>query len=220
MNVFPNLSLFDNSAYNPGGTVLTRALWFFLGLPLVRSSLNPFSSFRCFLLRLFGARIGPGVVIKPGVRVKYPWLLSVGENSWIGEDAWIDNLVQVTIGRNVCISQGAYLCTGNHDWSDPAFALIANAIGVRDGSWIGARVVLCPGVTVEECAVAAAGSVVVKGIPAFEVHAGNPARFVRRRKLRHLPGSISEEHRMQETAAPGVTRTDLPSSLKGPPTPS
>src|ERR1035438_902577 len=88
----PDLSIFDNRWYNPGRPAIVRVLWFFCGLPILRSSLIPSSALRRCLLRLFGAAIGCAVVIKPGVRVKYPWLLSVGDNSWIGEDVWIDNL--------------------------------------------------------------------------------------------------------------------------------
>ena len=178
------LSKFNNGWYSPGRPRIVQALWFFLGGPLVQCSLMPSSAPRSWLLRLFGARIGYGVVLKPGVRVKYPWRLSVGDDSWLGEDCWIDNLADVTIGSNVCVSQGAYFCTGNHDWSDLAFGLVVKPIGLHDGAWVGAKAVLCPGVEVGECAVAAAGSVVAKSIPPYEIHAGNPARFVRRREFR------------------------------------
>jgi putative colanic acid biosynthesis acetyltransferase WcaF len=96
------------------------------------------------------------VIIKPGVRVKYPWRLSIGDNSWLGEDCWIDNLAQVSIGANACISQGAYLCTGNHDWSDPAFGLVVKSIVVGDAAWIAAKALIAPGVSLGEGAVAAA----------------------------------------------------------------
>ena len=178
------LNAFNNDWYRAGRSRPIQALWFFLGLPMLRCPLVISSAFRRGLLRLFGAQVGRGVVIKPGVRVKFPWRLSIGDHSWIGEDAWIDNLADVSIGGSVCISQGAYLCCGNHDWSDPAFALIARPIVLRDGAWVGARSVLCPGVTLGECAIVAAGSVVSADVPAFEIHAGNPARFVRRRPLR------------------------------------
>jgi putative colanic acid biosynthesis acetyltransferase WcaF len=168
---------------------LIQALWFFLGLPLLRSSLIPSSGLRADLLRLFGARIGAGIVIKPGVRVKYPWLLSLGPHSWIGEDVWIDNLAPVSIGANVCISQGAFLCTGNHDWSDPSFGLIVRPIIVQDGAWVGARCLICPGVSVGRGGIAAAGSVITGSIPSFEIYAGNPAAFVRDRKIRRPGGS-------------------------------
>ncbi len=136
---FMDLSKFDNSWYSPGRSRLVQAAWFFFGLPLLSCRIIPFSSFRRLLLRLFGARVGAGAVLKPGVRVKYPWLLAVGSHAWIGEDCWIDNLAKVEIGSNACVSQGAYLCTGNHDWSDPRFGLIVKPITLGDGSWVGAR---------------------------------------------------------------------------------
>jgi putative colanic acid biosynthesis acetyltransferase WcaF len=177
----PDLSAYDNGWYSPGRTSLVRAVWFFVGSPLLSSRINPLSSVRRFLLRIFGGQIGPNVVVKPGVQVKYPWHLVAGANSWIGENVWIDNLCPVTIGSNVCISQGAYLCTGNHDWSDPGFGLIVKPIIVGNGAWVGAKSIVSPGVEIGECAIAAAGSVVTKDIPAFEIHAGNPAHFIRHR---------------------------------------
>jgi len=177
------LSKFNNDWYSPGRSRIVQALWFFLGAPMVRSSLLPSSSLRVWLVRRFGGQIGPGAVLKPGVRIKYPWHLSMGDHSWLGEDCWLDNLEQISIGNNVCISQGAYLCTGNHDWSDGSFGLIVKPITLRDGSWVGAKCIIGPGVEFGECAIAAAGSVVTKSIPEYEIHAGNPARFVRRRLL-------------------------------------
>jgi putative colanic acid biosynthesis acetyltransferase WcaF len=177
------LHSFDNSWYTPGRSLPYQLAWFFLGLPLLRSALIPSSAFRVRLLRFFGASVGDGVVIKPGVRVKYPWRLTIGNDCWLGEDCWIDNLADVQIGSNVCISQGAYFCTGNHDWTDPAFGLIVKPITLHDGSWAGAKSVLAPGVTLGECSIASAGSVVTKDIPPFEIHGGNPAVFVKRRRI-------------------------------------
>jgi putative colanic acid biosynthesis acetyltransferase WcaF len=180
-----DLSQFDNSWYSPGRSRALQILWFCCGAPFLRCSLLPSSSVRRVLLRLFGARVGAGVVVKPGVRVKYPWHLSIRDHSWLGEDCWIDNLAGVSIGANVCISQGAYLCTGNHDWSDPAFGLIVRPISIGNGAWVGAKVLIAPGVSLGEGAVAAAGSIVTRDIPAYEIHAGNPATFIRTRPLRH-----------------------------------
>jgi putative colanic acid biosynthesis acetyltransferase WcaF len=177
------LSRYDNSGYHPGRPLLTQMLWFALGMPLLRAAWLPFSGFRCWLLRQFGARIGMGVVCKPGMRVKYPWRLVVGDHSWIGEDCWIDNLANVTIGRDCCLSQGSYVCTGNHDWSDEAFSLITREVRIEDGCWVGARAMVLPGVTLHTGSIAAAGSVITRNIPAHEVHAGNPARFVRHRTM-------------------------------------
>jgi len=177
----PDLSLYDNSWYSPGRGKFVRALWLFFGLPVLKCQFLPFSSVRRFILRSFGATICRGVVLKPGIHVKYPWLLSIGENTWIGEDAWIDNLGDVRIGANVCISQGAHLCTGNHDWADPRFGLSVRSIVIEDGAWVGMRALVCPGTRIGRCAVATAGSVITQSIPPFEIHAGNPAQFVKRR---------------------------------------
>lgn len=181
------LDTFNNSWYSPGGSALRRALWFFFGQPFLAARWQPLSNLRRGLLRLFGARIGKGVVIKPGVRIKYPWRLSVGDHVWIGEDCWIDNLADVSIGSHACLSQDVYLCTGNHDWSDRSFGLRPGEIVIGNGSWIGARAVLGPGVQTGDGSIAALGSVVNRAIPAWEVHAGNPAQFVR---TRHLSTSI------------------------------
>ena len=174
---------YNNSWYHPGRSKIWQAAWFFFGLPMLRCSVLPSSALRVALLRYFGAQIGTGVVIKPGVRVKYPWHLKVGNDVWLGEDCWIDNLTTVRIGNDACISQGAYLCTGNHNWSDPTFSLAVDPILLGDGSWVGAKAFLSPGVVLGEGSVAAAGSVVSKSIPDYEVHAGNPAEFVRHRRI-------------------------------------
>lgn len=191
------LGLYDNSWYQPGRSRFLQAGWFFLGLPILRCSLLPSSALRVWLLRRFGAQIANGVVVKPGVRVKYPWHLRIGKDCWLGEDCWIDNLTEVRLENNVCISQGAYLCTGNHNWSDPAFGLMVDPIVLNDGSWVGAKAFIAPGVTLGECAIAAAGSVVNKNIPDFEVHAGNPAQFIRRRRFQKGPSHSSIAHELR-----------------------
>jgi putative colanic acid biosynthesis acetyltransferase WcaF len=181
------LGTYNNDWYSPGRSVLWRAAWLFVGLPLFRASLLPFSGLRVSLLRMFGARVGAGTVIHSEVSVKYPWLLEIGANCWIGERVWIDNLTIVRLGDNVCISQGCYICTGNHDWGDPSFGLIVRPVELKSGAWAGAMSVLLPGVSLDEGAVAGAGSVVVRMIPAYEVHTGNPASFARVRHIREVP---------------------------------
>jgi putative colanic acid biosynthesis acetyltransferase WcaF len=110
--------------------------------------------------------------------------LEVGHHAWIGEDVWIDNLDQVTIGAHACVSQGAYFCTGNHDWSDPAFGLITRPIVVEPCAWIGAMAVLCPGVVVGEGGVITAGTVAARAVASREIHYGNPSTLLRQRTLR------------------------------------
>ncbi len=184
------LSTFRNSWYSPGRSRTWQALWFFLGSPILRCSVLPSSSIRVFLLRAFGARIGSGVVIKPGVRIKNPWRLSVGDHCWLGEDCWIDNIGDVVIEDDVCISQGAYLCTGNHDWSDTAFGLIVKPIYLHQGSWVGARALIAPGVALGKCSIAAAGSIVRESVAPYQIVGGNPAVFLRSRVIK--PGVDAE----------------------------
>jgi putative colanic acid biosynthesis acetyltransferase WcaF len=186
-----HLRQFENSWYQPGRSVVWRALWMFLGQPLFRSLWFPSSNLRCRLLRLFGAQIGERVVIRQGVIVKYPWHLIVGNDCWIGEQVWIDNLTTVRLGSDVCLSQGAYLCTGNHDWTDPAFGLRVSGREIHDGGWAGAKSILMPGSILEEAAICAAGSVVSGTISPYHIVAGNPARLIRTRKIREVESSYS-----------------------------
>ncbi len=151
------------SKYNKAPWIAERPkyfvmLWMLFGEPLVRSSI-PGSKFRILLLRLFGAKIGNGVVIKPRVQIKYPWKLSIGDNSWIGEHVWIDNLAEVLIGHDVCISQGAYLCTGSHDWTSATFNLIMQPIVLEAHSWVCAKAIVGPGSIVGQGAVVGLGCV-------------------------------------------------------------
>ena len=187
------LGQFQNDWFNPGRSRAWQLAWFFLGLPLLRLPLLPFSGLKVQLLRLFGSRIGTGVVIKPGVRVKYPWHLIVGNDCWIGEDCWIDNLTTVRLGDDVCVSQGVYFCTGNHDWTDPCFALMVKPITLKDGSWAGAKTILAPGAVLGQCAIAAAGAVIVREVPDYEIHAGNPAFFIKHRAFRNQDLGVLEE---------------------------
>jgi putative colanic acid biosynthesis acetyltransferase WcaF len=186
------LKNYNNEWYKPGRSGLLRALWYFFGCPLVRSYWIPFSPIKVQLLRLFGARIGSNVTVKPGVLVKYPWHLVVGDDCWLGEGCWIDNLTTVRLGNNVCISQGAYLCTGNHDWSDPHFGLMVSPIQLNDGSWAGAKSLLGPGTVLGLCAVVGAGSVITGIVPDYEIYAGNPAKFTRKREIRSADAIASE----------------------------
>lgn len=178
------LDRYDNSWYKPGGSLVKRALWMLFGQHVFASTWLPGSSMRVRVLRAFGARVGKGVVIKPSVTVKYPWHLEIADYTWIGEGVWIDNLTTVRIGSNACVSQGAYLCTGNHDWSDPGFGLMIAPIQICEGAWAGAKSVLTPGAVLGKYAIASAGSVIVGNVPDFHIYAGNPAKYVKTRKIR------------------------------------
>lgn len=177
-----NLKTYDNSHYKPGPAP-KRMLWYFVNLVFFQSYLFPVSGLKRGLLRIFGARIAGGVVIKPGVNIKYPWFLEVGENSWIGEKVWIDNLALVKIGSNCCLSQGAMLLTGNHNYKMSGFDLEVKGIELENGVWIGAQALVCPGVVCYSHAVLSAGSVATKSLDTFTIYSGNPARAVRERDI-------------------------------------
>ena len=121
---------------------------------------------------------------KNNVTVKSPWNLVVGDNCWLGEGCWIDNLDKVFIGSNVCISQGAMLLTGNHDYTLSSMPYRNAAIHIGDGAWIGAKTVVCPGVTVHDNAVLTVGSVAAKDMEADGIYQGNPAVKIRERKIK------------------------------------
>lgn len=184
---FVDLSRYDNSEYDPGRGLLIRAVWCFVSLALFEGGWFPVRRLKVCLLRLFGARIGRGLVIKPGVRIKHPWRLRIGDHCWLGQDAWIDNLTDVRIGDHVCISQGVYLCTGSHDPRDPRFGLITRPIQIGTGAWIGARSVILGGVTIGSNAVIAAGSVVTKDVTQWSVVGGNPARTIAAERVDSRP---------------------------------
>jgi putative colanic acid biosynthesis acetyltransferase WcaF len=169
------LDTYNNSWYNPGAGTVKRALWFLVNVLFFINPLNPSSKLKVFLLRLFGARIGISVVIKPSVNIKYPWYLKIGDHAWIGEKVWIDNLVQVSIGSHTTLSQGAMLLTGNHNFKSIHFDLRVGKIILEDGVWIGAKAVVCPGVICASHSVLTVGSVAVSNLEPYIIFQGNPA---------------------------------------------
>lgn len=178
-----DLSIYNNAPYYPGGGVVKRLLWYYINAVVFKSSLFPFYGIKRALLRIFGATIGRAVEIKPCVNIKYPWLLTIGDHVWIGEDVWIDNLVMVTIGSNVCISQGALLLTGSHDYKKSGFNLITGSIVLQDGAWIGAKAIVNHSITVGSHAVLTTGSVATKNLDAYSIYQGNPAIKIRERVI-------------------------------------
>lgn len=153
------LDLYENKGYSPGRTKAWQIAWYVVSLLFVESGCVPISSVKRSILRLFGAKIGKGVVIKPQVRIKYPWRLSIGDHSWIGQEVWIDNLDDVSIGQHTVVSQGAYLCTGSHNHRSPKFELRTGPIRIGDGAWVCAKAILLAGAVVEDNQVVSAGTV-------------------------------------------------------------
>jgi putative colanic acid biosynthesis acetyltransferase WcaF len=177
------LSTFDNASFERGRSRLVEFAWMLISALAFRHSLGVWAGLKVAILRAFGAQVGTGVMIKPSVQIKFPWKLVIGNDVWIGEHVWIDNLDMVTIGSDVCISQGAMLLCGSHDYSRETFDLITRPIVVEDGAWICAKAVVCPGVRVGRNAVLTAGSLATADIDASGIYQGNPASLKRARTV-------------------------------------
>lgn len=173
---------FNTGDYNIEAGRLKQILWYYMNVLFIRSGLIPFSSIIVGILRIFGAKIGKDVRIKPRVNIKYPWKLKIDDYSWIAE-CHIENLDWVHIGKNVCISQQAVLMTGNHDYKKSSFDLITKPICLEDGVWIGASTCVCPGVTAKSHAILTMGSVTNKDLEPYTIYQGNPAVKVRTREI-------------------------------------
>lgn len=178
-----DLSTYNNDWYRPGAGRGRRLLWYLVSAVFYQShALLPYS-LKATVLRWFGAEIGEAVVIKPQVSIKYPWNLSIGDYAWIGEGVWIDNLDKVSIGAHACISQGAMLLTGNHNFKKSSFDLMIKPITIADGAWVGAKAVVTSGVTMGHHAVLSVGSIASNDLDAWGIYRGNPAVKIKERVI-------------------------------------
>lgn len=168
--------------YLTGASTLKQLLWYFTSALFFRSGLIPVSTILVFILKLFGAKIGNDVRIKPYIHIKFPWKLTLGDHSWLAE-CFIENLDEVIIGNNCCVSQGAMLMTGNHNYKIPSFDLMTKPIILEDGVWIGARAIVSPGVTCKSHSVLSMGSVATKDLEEYTIYSGIPAVKVRERSI-------------------------------------
>lgn len=169
------------SNYHHEKPVWVQMTWYFVSLFVFESAWFPIYGFKVWLLRLFGAKIGHGLVVKPRVYIKYPWMLEVGNDVWIGEGVRIDNLARVRMGSNVCVSQNAYLLTGNHNYRSANFDLMTGPILMEDEVWVGASVVVCPNTTLTKGTVVGVGSVISGKTICNQVYRGNPAISIKPR---------------------------------------
>lgn len=166
-----------------GASKSKQILWYFVNIIFFKNSFNIISSFKVTLLKLFGAKVGKGVMIKPKVNIKYPWKLSIGNYSWIGEEVWIDNLSEVYIGNSVTLSQGALLLSGSHDHTKDTFDFIAQPIVLEDGVWIGAKAVVSGGVRCRTHSILGINSVAEQDLDAYVIYKGNPVIPVLKRTV-------------------------------------
>ena len=172
----------DLSAAGQGNFKRTRgraveALWMVVELLLVSNPLQISSGLRTRALRLFGARVGANVIMRPRARVKFPWNLHIGDNCWIGEGVWIHNQGLVTIEDNAVVSQEAFITTGSHDIYR-SMDLVIKPVIIRRGAWLTTRCIVLQGVEVGENTVVTPGSVVHRSLPPDGVYGGNPASFI------------------------------------------
>jgi putative colanic acid biosynthesis acetyltransferase WcaF len=181
MNV--DLSSYSAAHFDRGASKGRELIWLFVSLVLFRLCPLSLSPLKRTVLRIFGARVGIGVTIKPQVKITFPWKLEIGDHVWLGEECWLLNLERIAIGNNVCISQRAFLCTGSHNHKLPTFDLITKPITVENGAWIGASAWVGPGVVVGVESVLSAGSVATKDLERGGIYRGNPAVFLRPRDM-------------------------------------
>ncbi|MFQ4138325.1 hormogonium polysaccharide biosynthesis acetyltransferase HpsU [Nodosilinea sp. PGN35] len=177
------LDTYDQSWYQPGRSKGVILLWWLL--QAVVFPLTPHASHgpRRWLLRQFGATVGRGVVIRPTARFTYPWNVTIGDHSWIGDDVVLYSLAPITIGQHCVISQKSYLCTGSHDIRDPRFGLLVAPVVIENGAWVATDCFVAPGVTVGANSVVGARSSVFKSLPSGQICLGNPCRAVAPRQM-------------------------------------
>ncbi|MBC7450149.1 MAG: colanic acid biosynthesis acetyltransferase WcaF [Cytophagales bacterium] len=173
--MYQNLSLFKVPAEFRGKPGWYVQLWWITDALLFRTSPQILYGWRRFLLRCFGAEIGKGVIVRPSAQITYPWKVSIGDYSWIGDDVILYSLGSIHIGSNAVISQRSYICTGSHDYTKPAFEIFSKAIIVEDEVWLATDVFVAPGVTIGKGAVVGARSSVYKSLEGSFIYKGNPA---------------------------------------------
>ena len=156
-------------------TMIRIGLWFTFQQVIFKSPLLP-SVLRSPFLRIFGASIGHHVLMRRGVRIHFPWNLSIGDDCWIGEEVWFINHEKITIGSNVCISQRSVVCSGGHDYRSSSLEYAHKPIEIKDGAWICLDAKVLPGVTIGECSVVSAGEVARKSVPDYSMLIGGKIR--------------------------------------------
>jgi putative colanic acid biosynthesis acetyltransferase WcaF len=179
-----DLSAFTPGDFDRGAGRLKEALWLLVRPVFFELLPGRWYALKCALLRAFGAKVGRGVVIKPGARISFPWKLTIGNHVWLGEDCWLLNLAEIVLEDHVALAHRVFLCTGNHDFQSPTFDLIVKPIRVCRGAWLTAGAYVGPGVTVGQHAVLALASVATKDLEPYGIYRGNPAVRVGTRRIR------------------------------------
>ena len=179
-----DLRKYNPSQYDRGRSSLIVILWWFIQAVFFPLSLHNLNGFRAWLLRLFGAKIGTGVVIRPTARFTYPWKIAIGDYSWIGDDVVLYSIDRINIGCHCVVSQKSYLCTGSHDISDAAFGLITAPINIGNGVWIASDCFIAAGVAIGANSIIGARSSVFGNISAEQIAWGTPCTSHRSRVIK------------------------------------
>lgn len=166
-----------------GRNVFIVQLWWIVQSVLFKNSPQFLYGFRNFLLRLFGAKIGKNTIIRPSVKVTYPWKVSIGEYCQIGDDVVLYSLGEIEIGNHTVISQKSYICAGSHNYKKSTFNIFAKKITIKDQCWLATDVFVAPGVTIESGTVVGSRSSVYQNLPANKICIGTPAKVIRERKV-------------------------------------
>lgn len=182
MSSYQNLNTYKTPKDFRGRSKITVQLWWIVQAIFFRLSPQFMYGWRRFLLRSFGAKIGKQVIIRPSAQITYPWKLSIGDYSWIGDEVVLYTLGEIEIGSNAVISQRSYICTGTHDYSSPDFRIYAQKITIGNKCWLATDVYVAPNVHIGDGTVVGARSSVFKDLPAAKICIGNPANPIRDRK--------------------------------------
>ncbi len=167
-----------------GRSAITVQLWWIVELTLFRLSPQFMYGWRRWLLRRFGAQVGENVIIRPTVKITYPWKVSIGDYSWIGDDVCLYSLGEIEIGKNVVVSQRSYLCTGSHNYQCTSFDIFAQKIVIDDEVWVASDVYIAPGLRIGRGAVVGARSSVFSDLPEGMICIGNPAKPIKKRLVK------------------------------------
>lgn len=162
---------------------IKRCFWELTALLLFRYSPKPLHSWRSFLLRCFGAKVGRKVHVYPGVKIWAPWNLELNDECGIASGVILYSQGMITIGKRAVVSQGAHLVAGTHDYTKPGFPLITRPICIGDYVWVAAEAFVHPGVTINTGCVIGARSVVTNDMPAWTICAGHPCKPLKQRQL-------------------------------------
>lgn len=176
-----NLQVFKVPPKFRGKSLFTVQLWNMCYRIFFRHSPRSLNSWRRWLLRVFGAKIGKSVLIRPSAKILYPWKIKIGDWSWIGDNVTLYSMGEIIIGRNTVISQNSYICTGSHDYTKERFDIFSRKIIIGDEVWIASDVFIFPNVTISNGAVISARSTVQNDLPPNMVCWGNPAKPMKSR---------------------------------------